>query len=559
MRIFYLLFGLILVMFLALPLALGENGFMIILDNLDSEFVFLHVLKLSGLLFSTSPDAVVENVMNGLPRSYFHSEFNVIRVLFYLFPSMIAYIINGAMIRVIGFCGMFLLTRDHLLRHQSGYAPYLAFMFACIPLYTIFGVTVSGLPFLLWAFLNLRTNEKQIPSWSVVILFPFYAHFALVGPFIVIMLIAFGLFVVFYKGKVHVSYWFGMGVLTVLFLVGQLSLITSFFFSGASSQRSSWNLPIHGLGETLSEFGKIFIRGHYHVSTFIAIPLYIIIFSSIPLEFNKRIYDRRVSMLVLLILVFAVIYPVYPYVRSLLKDGVPILMSFQFSRFIFLIPLLWFVALAIAIQETRWRPILCSVLLLIQFGLIIYSNNELKMNVLHGVGISTKGFYFDQPSFTQFFEPSLFAEIKSHIGRPQRDYRVVSVGLHPSVAQYNGFYTLDGYQNNFPLVYKNEFRKIIAGELNKDESMRVFFDDWGSRCYIFSAEIWRRCKVDYDKLQDHSAVSELILDTEQLKKMGGQYIFSALPILNYAEIGLKFEKGFSGMNSQREIYLYKVF
>ena len=50
-------------------------------------------------------------------------------------------------------------------------------------------------------------------------------------------------------------------------------------------------------------------------------------------------------------------------------------------------------------------------------------------------------YYRSKPSVKEFYAEELFTEIKEHIGRPVEEYRVASVGLHPAIAQYNGFYT----------------------------------------------------------------------------------------------------------------------
>lgn len=42
----------------------------------------------------------------------------------------------------------------------------------------------------------------------------------------------------------------------------------------------------------------------------------------------------------------------------------------------------------------------------------------------------------------------------------------------------HGFYTVDGYSNNYPLEYKHRFREVIAAELEKNEEVRVYFDLW---------------------------------------------------------------------------------
>ena len=70
-----------------------------------------------------------------------------------------------------------------------------------------------------------------------------------------------------------------------------------------------------------------------------------------------------------------------------------------------------------------------------------------------------------KPTFKEFYSEASFMKIKDLIDRPVDSYKVISVGLHPAVAQYNGFNTLDGYFANYPLEYKHEFRKIIENEL----------------------------------------------------------------------------------------------
>ncbi|MDA6131502.1 DUF6044 family protein, partial [Escherichia coli] len=64
----------------------------------------------------------------------------------------------------------------------------------------------------------------------------------------------------------------------------------------------------------------------------------------------------------------------------------------------------------------------------------------------------------DKPTVRQFYAEEQFSAIKEYIGLPQEDYRVASIGLHPAIAQYNGFYTLDSYNNFYPLTYKYQFR-----------------------------------------------------------------------------------------------------
>ena len=85
-------------------------------------------------------------------------------------------------------------------------------------------------------------------------------------------------------------------------------------------------------------------------------------------------------------------------------------------------------------------------LLAAQLVAMLVPNAEYKENVRILLGRGT-----GEPSYRQFFLTWLFFEVAEYIGKPKSSYCVVSIGMHPSIAQMNGFFTLDGYQTNYPL------------------------------------------------------------------------------------------------------------
>lgn len=219
--------------------------------------------------------------------------------------------------------------------------------------------------------------------------------------------------------------------------------------------------------------------------------------------------------------------------------------TFNFARFHFLRPLVIYLSFALGLkilwQHVKgFRPVVyfCLVAQMVLLGLF---NEEI--------------YYRSKPSVKEFYAEELFTEIKAYIGRPVEEYRVASVGLHPAIAQYNGFYTLDSYNNFYPLSYKHEFRKIIAKELEKDKEIRIYFDEWGGRCYLFTDELGKHYmfkKTSKKKLKD------VQFQFEPFKEMGGTHIFSAVPILNAEENDLVLERVFSTEQSIWKVYLYKV-
>jgi hypothetical protein len=228
-----------------------------------------------------------------------------------------------------------------------------------------------------------------------------------------------------------------------------------------------------------------------------------------------------------------------------LKERVSLLTSFNFGRFHYLRPMIIYLLFALSLkmiwdQGGRLKYLVYA-LIAAQLFVLIPNNEEIK--------------YKNQPSYAQYFAEDEFKEIKEYIDRPLEEFRVVSIGMHPNIAQYNGFYTLDSYSNIYPLSYKNEFRKIIEPELNKNKALREYFDYWGGRCYIFVDELGKKYQFSKHSKQ---TIKNLSLNTKQLKKMGGQYILSALPIENAKDNNLTFEKSFETENGYWKVYLYEV-
>ena len=53
------------------------------------------------------------------------------------------------------------------------------------------------------------------------------------------------------------------------------------------------------------------------------------------------------------------------------------------------------------------------------------------------------------------------------------------------IAVMNDIYVIDGYHQIYPLSYKIKFRKIIEDELNQNQKLEKYYDEWGNRVYLF--------------------------------------------------------------------------
>ena len=185
-----------------------------------------------------------------------------------------------------------------------------------------------------------------------------------------------------------------------------------------------------------------------------------------------------------------------------------------------------------------------------QNSIWILNKSQYKNN--RNVGLMSWADYFAE-DLMQGIEESVFEKT----GLRQEEYRVASLGMCPAVALEAGFYCIDGYSNNYSLEYKHEFREIIEEELEKCPAMKGYFDDWGSRCYLFTEESQNYYYLAKDADFQYS---KLVLNTVKMKEMGCRYLFSAAEIEkeNVERLGLKLFGVFETEESYYGVWVYEL-
>jgi hypothetical protein len=552
---FFFITSILLILILFSPtFILGEESWVLIHDNLDSEFVYLHLLKKSNNLFSLNGTGIVSQVFNGLATDFFHSEFSFIRVLFWLLPSFWAYVLNSFIVRLIGVVGMLLLLTTYFEELKIPKILYILIpvSFGLLPIYSLYGLSVMGQPLLAWSFLNLKLKTKLIISYIIIVLFPFYSHFAMVAPFILFAIILYGGGLFMAKSRISANYFIGIGGLFVSYILANYFTIENFIYDNVVSHRESWHFEGEGFNDIVVVFFNTLLYGQYHSSIIFGFPVLLL---GLYLISKKVKSYRTIGLITLSILLITLFHSIYRNISSSLEDHLHILTSFNFSRFTFLLPFLYYLLLIKCLSFFTYTKIQSMVVVLIFFSANLYFNNEIKFNVAKLILPETETNIIT--TFSKFYSEDVFKKVNKYIGLPQENYRVVSLGIHPSIAQYNGFYTLDSYQNNYPLSYKKEFRKIIEEELDKSQDLKDYYDNWGSRCYLFSSELHQTCYLNCSKY-NCASVNQLKINTEILKQMGSRYILSAVNILNAEDLDLKLERTFESNQSHYKIYLFRL-
>jgi Protein of unknown function (DUF6044) len=539
----------ILVLYLSPLYILGENAHIRVHDNLDSNIAWYKVLTSSGEIRG-SINATIPQVINGqLSRNAFSTEFSLIVWLYTLFPTMIAYALSQSISRFVAFIGMYLLLKKHFLPNQEWMMIRVgvALAFSLTLFWPSGMLSTLGMPLALWGFLNIRNGEKSWQSYLVFTLLPFYSSIVLGFYFFLSAMGLFWLTDVLRGKRWNWRFLLTIAYMTMIYILVEYRLFYSFLFDHEPNSRDEYFHARLSFWQCIILTLKNFSLGHHHVMTvhtFIILPvtfiaLYLVIF-------KKRWREEKVFLfLFCLNLGLSAWYAFWFYKGWLpLTERFHFLDTFNFARYHFLRPLVIYVLFAISlkilwIQGAKWRRAVKG-LVFAQVLLLSLINEEI--------------IFQNDPSVKEFYAEKQFQEIKEYIGLPVEDYRVVNIGIHPAIAQYNGFYTLDTYNNFYSLSYKYEFRKIIEKELAKNKTIRTYFDEWGGRCYIFTDELGKHYMF---KKNSEKRLKNLQLNIVQFKKMGGRYIFSAVLIENASENDLALEKVFESEESAWRIYLYK--
>lgn len=280
---------------------------------------------------------------------------------------------------------------------------------------------------------------------------------------------------------------------------------------------------------------------------------------------DKKIYRIAVANFLLLIVIALFYAFCHSSVIVNLKNSMTgFLHYFQIERFYWLYPALWYLEFALS-AAVLWRtPVpgtgrrmlvgklaaICICLLPTLQLLKVNSGMYLNVNQINN-GSGVTGYI----SWESWFAEDLMQEIDDAIGRDKSTYRVAHLGISPAPSLMHGFYTVDGYSNNYSLEYKHRFREVIAAELEKNEEVRVYFDLWGNRCYLFNS-----ITGNYMQLKKGNTLvyEGLEFDMDALRELGCEYLFSGAEIGDAERMGLELVGYYETDDSYWGIWVYCI-
>ncbi|WP_262888177.1 DUF6044 family protein [Hymenobacter sp. BT18] len=556
-----LLWALVALAVLLLPLwVLGPQTYITLDDNLDAELAGPYLLARTGTALNYGAHTVLPQIMNGLPRNALRPGLSVTVACFELLPPLPAYLLNMVLVRVAGLLSMYALLRCWLLpaREQRALAAGVALSWAMLPLYSMYGLSVLGQPAVLLAVHTLRGPKPVLWPWLLLALFPLWSNLVLAGVFVLVGAGGYLAWTDWQQRRLSWRAWLGLGLLAVSYGVVEFPLLYSLLRHQFVPHRTEFDLLQLAPATLLSQvrgtlmFG---LMGQYHSSLFFrGLLLLTVLLAWWQARLQRRAFPARpVIRLLVMLTLLAGFCGFYPSLLGALQGGLPFLRAFNLTRFHFLTPLLWVVVWVLALRtlpaaRVRWALVVAQLLV------VLLMHREWTLNLRQLLGRPAAA----EPNYQQMVAPALFTRVQQALqvrsGQAPAGYRIACLGLPPAVAQLNGFYTLDSYQNNYPLPYKHQFRRLIAGELSKSPQLRTYFDAWGNRCYLLAAELGKNFRVP----ASHAPIQDFAFDAATFKQLGGRYVVSAVALAHPARSGLQRVGDFADATAYWHLYVYET-
>lgn len=564
--------GVLAVSMIVLPyFLLGEGSYVQVHDQIDGEI--LNYIYRAKYLFRGE---VIPEFMNGMSKAAMVPPAPLGVIFYALLPPFWAFVAMQWMVVLAGFLGMRGLCKYLGCREEV--ASLTAILFAAIPFYPTYGLTALGQPLLILCYLRMLKGEKRLLSLLGIVFFAGFSSLTLNG-FVWVALgaaLAVGLFVRREGRKPALRGCVAWAALVATYLLTNLELLGSLLGEHFITHRREMVLrPTERMGAKIWEL--LFRGGAYHPvysAGILALTIGTLLCVAVWRRHGRT--DAGIKSLLMGILgilgailgcvLLAALWNSSAIVKLRMTMG-GIVTYFQADRISWVLPTLWMLMFA-CVGELLYRihganqaPAqhivrvgLCGLwgMVFLLEGAFVFRDSTFNKNIRLLLLPD-----YQQVTWESIYMEDVFREIDEEIGADKERVSVVSLGIYPSVALYNGYTCADGYSNNYKLEYKHTFRRIMAKELEKQEEVRSYFDDWGNRLYLVSAEYGFNGMIPKGQGVRFAALSYNI---DAMREMNIGYLFAAAPIVNAEDMGIfpVREEAFSSESSYYEVWVYRI-
>lgn len=550
-------------------LYLQEGSVFDIHDQLD-ETILSYVLNARYL---GQDIEVFQEMLCGINKTGLQPSAVLFVPLYRIFPMFTAFMIQYAIVVLSGYIGMFLSVKRVI--GSNIIAVSVATCFCLLPLQPIYGLSCMGVPLLFYAFLCLYDRKNILLSYGMILFFGLSTHLVLIGYVVLGLWFCYLVYAV-WKKQANLHLFCGFATLTATYLATNFRMVSEFLL-GKSAYVSHREEMVYEALDFWPTLADAFVNSGPHATSlhkYLILPIlcFLIIFGILFKKLDITAKKRYKAAVVGFVLLFAIaafyafmkIEPVMEWRNA--QQG--FFGYFQVERFYWLYPAGWYMEFALVFslwwgkadeQKENMRfwqsPVcktLCFAMILIPTFLLLMKNSNFYKNVNQiNNGSAITGYI----TWEGYYAEDLMEELENAIGKDMSTYRIAHLGVSPAPALVHGFYTVDGYSNNYPLEYKHAFRKVIAAEIEKYAEVSSYFDMWGSRCYLFNSQTGTYYYISKGR---NIVYENLEFDMNALKELGCEYLFSGGEILDAEAMGLKLIGYYQTDESYWGIWLYQL-
>ena len=483
--------------------------------------------------------------------------------------------------------------------HLDNFSTLVGLLYGVLNLFPAFGIPFAAIPLIIFYLRRLykvagpgaSLSEIFSKGWIWLLLifcYPFLSYFSYLGFFILGYLFVGIIWLWIKDRKLSLSLVFALILLGIGNVVFEYRLFYMMLFSDTVTIRETMVQAYFPFSELWKESADVFLNGMMHVDDvhkYFVMPLCAIYFLYLNISYVvkkniKGIFTDYFNLCVLILLFNCIVFGLYysEAVEHLIETLIPPLTGFQYNRTIFFNPFLWCAILFIMLyricswadgelsnsrkkaRTARLQLVIAGTYTAVFVAILIVLVSPTKYNDLyHSVLLTAREKVFghenDDLNYREFYSEKLFDEIKNDIGYQKGEY-CVAYGMHPAILEYNGIYTLDGYLGFYSQSYKEQFREVIAPALERMEPSRLYFDEWGARCYLYSGS--DLSIVMATKSMTGVTDTDIYIDSKALKNLGCKYIFSRIDITNAEDAGLTLLNSYQNASSPYIIYVYTL-
>lgn len=529
-------------------------------DNLDHLVVYDHII---GKIINGDPAAASYFLSNQIKWFYIENIFYPINLLHLILDDKQYYFVVEILKKVLAYFTFYILAKS--IYKNKSFNSISALLFSSIVnLDKLFGFGVVMMPY----FLYLLINKKRLKFKHIFIIFFTGLNSTLVQDYLALFLLIPASFLIRQSVsnlKVPVIYFINISISMVISsLPIILSLIDIKEIHRVDIEIKSIYFILTDFFNTLSIFFSNKVLEKPFIFTLLILN-FLIIFLSIYSK-NKKVLTLTFFVLIIFILSLFI----NAFVKNILfHNFLTFLKGYNFERIDRIIPLIMSILIVYNLNLIKNSFVIKTICFLSIFSVVLIQSSfitreigkqflqnnlkenkylEFRENFFNNISpvklikfLAEKNnykyenliFYLkSEKTFNNYYKFEVYRHIKTITG----EERTMSIGLNPMIAVMNDIKVIDGYHTIYPISYKKKFRKIIAKELDKNEILKQYYDNWGNRVYAF-----------------YTDSNELLIDFNEAKEVGASFIISSFAIEN---VNLKLIC--KDCHSYKNIFLYRI-